>query len=727
MKLILSLVLLFSITANSQVQEINPIVGDTSWFKYQNGEWPNAATKEKERISQHLQYVLEKLRHSEPAELELKSQREKNLQLLEHYIQRQVFPSPIDYHQNRRPCFIDDLGNICAVGYLLEKTANREEAERINSLFQYEYLLNMKDKSLMNWQKSSGLSLKELAMIQPTYRMRMPRRSVFYDERKKKYGTKGPSGKKIYLKAKYDAIFLGCYPNSPVGSEGTEMVKLKGKWAILKSLGKAVTKFKYDTIVGSNSLKRMTFQLRDIEPNPNHIFLFAYQGKKVDVFSSLGEFLFSKEDCEIVDFQLGVFQFKRENKIGVLDEKGQILIAAKYEEIKSFNDSKSPCYYSRVEAGYSYDAPIAYRLKLNEKFALMDSKTKLIFPFEFDLIERVGRNLWKVVQESKSYLFNDQGKKITGSSIQEVKIFGECKTQNLRIKIQNKFGVLDSSNQWLLEPVYDYIERNSMYYEVRKNGLTGLLHPDASPFLEMEYDYIHRRSDGTFLFSKNNLLGKYTADGKTLIPTKYKNLTKLYDDDKNPSKSCYYGAEEWGKWKIITDQGLQIGNQTFDSVLHVGYDCFRVKLDKYWYFGKYSGGSIIFQKDLKVEEFTWINSGIYAFKQNGKFGLWWIYYIKTGEGKLFDPKFDEIFPINFGGTRFLIKNEGKFGMADRRGILIIPTDYDEYRDIQKYYGAKHGMCFRKGETWYYYEVSGDKIEEARPHILLKLKEQKANK
>jgi len=58
---------------------------------------------------------------------------------------------------------------ICAVGYLIEKTAGRHVAEEINSKFKYDYLLAMNDETVDNWIMTSGLTKEECAMIQPTY------------------------------------------------------------------------------------------------------------------------------------------------------------------------------------------------------------------------------------------------------------------------------------------------------------------------------------------------------------------------------------------------------------------------------------------------------------------------------------------------------------------------------------------------------------------------------
>ena len=69
----------------------------------------------------------------------------------------------------RRPCFIDRDGNICAVGYLVEQSAGRELAEQINAKYQYDYIRDMDLPELADWVAGSGLSLEEVAMIQPTY------------------------------------------------------------------------------------------------------------------------------------------------------------------------------------------------------------------------------------------------------------------------------------------------------------------------------------------------------------------------------------------------------------------------------------------------------------------------------------------------------------------------------------------------------------------------------
>jgi hypothetical protein len=70
---------------------------------------------------------------------------------------------------DRKPCFIDAKGNLCAVGYLIEQSVGRGVAEQINARYQYEYLMDMEWNVIDEWIASSGLTKLECAMIQPSY------------------------------------------------------------------------------------------------------------------------------------------------------------------------------------------------------------------------------------------------------------------------------------------------------------------------------------------------------------------------------------------------------------------------------------------------------------------------------------------------------------------------------------------------------------------------------
>lgn len=149
---------------------INPILGDISYIsKYQKS--PDANVNEQRRIQTHLAYVeqLLKAKNVQNWPFRLQANREKLINLLHEYRVAAKYPKNYDYPDQRKPCFLDKDGNICAVGYLIEQTAGRALAETINNRYKYAEIKEMQQPALVAWVKNSGLTLQECAMIQPTY------------------------------------------------------------------------------------------------------------------------------------------------------------------------------------------------------------------------------------------------------------------------------------------------------------------------------------------------------------------------------------------------------------------------------------------------------------------------------------------------------------------------------------------------------------------------------
>ena len=148
---------------------VNAILGDES-YTVAYGHEPGNDARENDRIRTHLDYVESLLRNRDISSLtpELAARRSHLLDMLRAYSQAGIFPVNSRFAQ-RTPCFIDEQGRICAVGYLVEKTAGRSVAESISQQHCYEKIMDMKNDILDNWIAASGLSRLECAMIQPAY------------------------------------------------------------------------------------------------------------------------------------------------------------------------------------------------------------------------------------------------------------------------------------------------------------------------------------------------------------------------------------------------------------------------------------------------------------------------------------------------------------------------------------------------------------------------------
>ncbi|MEI9808639.1 MAG: hypothetical protein WDO16_12690 [Bacteroidota bacterium] len=156
--------------AQQKLQEINPLLHDQSYIAA-FGIAPGETSSEQLRIQTHLSYTEQLLRSTSPAGLTKDQQANRSviLGVLHDYVEAGKFPTNKDYPGERRPCFIDADGAICAVGYLIEQTKGRTLAETINAKHQYDFLLDMNEPAIAIWANEYGLTLEECAMIQPTY------------------------------------------------------------------------------------------------------------------------------------------------------------------------------------------------------------------------------------------------------------------------------------------------------------------------------------------------------------------------------------------------------------------------------------------------------------------------------------------------------------------------------------------------------------------------------
>ena len=148
-------------TAHAETR-INAVIGDASG---------PAAADEATRITTHLTYVLARLQ----AVPSVRPDRRAVLAALARYIERGEYPRRTgDRYAGRRPWFVDDRGVYCAVGQLLVDSGAEALARSLAAEHPYGYLLDIDSPALAAWARGHGMTLAELAMIQPTYHEPMP-------------------------------------------------------------------------------------------------------------------------------------------------------------------------------------------------------------------------------------------------------------------------------------------------------------------------------------------------------------------------------------------------------------------------------------------------------------------------------------------------------------------------------------------------------------------------
>lgn len=127
-----------------------------------------AEATEAQRMHAHLAHVRAWLASRPATRPELAARRAQLLGYLDEYIAAGI--TPLNLHLPwRNPVFVDDFGNVCAVGYLLERSEGRALVERIAAAHRYDYLEDLAMPEVQAWVAGSGFTLEELASIQPGY------------------------------------------------------------------------------------------------------------------------------------------------------------------------------------------------------------------------------------------------------------------------------------------------------------------------------------------------------------------------------------------------------------------------------------------------------------------------------------------------------------------------------------------------------------------------------
>lgn len=126
---------------------------------------------ERSRIQIHLCLVEHELRQKSVSYLTNKLQKQRliNLNRLQEYRKKGVFPKNT-YTPNRWvPCFKDKHGVTCAVGYLMECDGNIQEVNTISNYSMHIRIQDVKGGPVKHWLNKSGITQSEAALIQPSY------------------------------------------------------------------------------------------------------------------------------------------------------------------------------------------------------------------------------------------------------------------------------------------------------------------------------------------------------------------------------------------------------------------------------------------------------------------------------------------------------------------------------------------------------------------------------
>lgn len=215
-----------------------------------------------------------------------------------------------------------------------------------------------------------------------------------------------------------------------------------------------------------------------------------------------------------------LFYLQKDGKTGYADVQGEIVIPMIYDEFGDFKDG-------------------IVSAKKSGKWGVIDDNHRIIMPFQFDFDEiSTPQGDIIIINKNNSYGYADiTGKVFIPPMYQSAQYFYADKAivQNTN----GKWGVIDKSNQPVIDFIYDHISRGDMTYEgktthyvIQQHDKYGLLSPTGNVLLKPIYDEIDDDIllDDFLKVKQNGKYGLFNEIGTQFTPIIYERFSKNYDN-----------------------------------------------------------------------------------------------------------------------------------------------------------------------------------------------------
>jgi hypothetical protein len=161
--------------------------------------------------------------------------------------------------------------------------------------------------------------------------------------------------------------------------------------------------------------------------------------------------------------------FSKNNKYGIINALGDVLIEPIYEELN-----------------YSKDSKILIALK-NKKFGLITCFNNTVLPFEYENISDIKHNQC-IIKKNESFYLYDMVKK--GFQALNYEWLDNMHSDWIRVKRNGKYGIINYRNESIINCDYDRIKiYNDSLFLVVKNELFGIINQKNEVILPVENLY----------------------------------------------------------------------------------------------------------------------------------------------------------------------------------------------------------------------------------------------
>lgn len=391
------------------------------------------------------------------------------------------------------------------------------------------------------------------------------------------------------------------------------------------------------------------------------------------IFINQMQYVYDIEDIKEINYSI----FIHEDKYGVIDKTGKVVVEPTYNAIQIPNPSK-PIFICIGE--YNRET------KQYETTVFNDNNEKLYIDYELVQAISVQTNIESTPYEKNTLTYKKDGKygliSIEGKEITEP-IYDEIssihyKEGSFLVKQNEKVGVVNLKGKVVIKPEYDTITSDNYYNKETKNKTTGFI---VSKKTEEGYRYGYINYLGRTILkpiytelervieiaNEKELYFIAFKDGQAgLLKNKKQILNYEYEDIQYSSLNSVFVVQRNSKQGVVSREGATIVNTEYDNILFGGMYINAQKGETTYLFEL--NGTSVENKDIisktKIE-----NTNYYITVDKND-----IYSVVDEEGKvIIDDNYDyiEYLPGNY----FIVARDGKNGVIDISGNVIIELEY----------------------------------------------------
>ena len=377
--------------------------------------------------------------------------------------------------------------------------------------------------------------------------------------------------------------------------------------------------------------------------------------------------------------EINYMVFSENNKFGVINKTGEVVVQALYDEVQIPNPSK-PLFVCM----YDYDTE-----KNQYNIKVLNEKSEQIL-YQFVVVEAIRINpvnneipyeksVLKYKKDNKYGLIDFQGNIIVKAKYEEITGL-DYKEGLLLVKKNGKYGVININGATIIKAKYDFIESDGYYEEGNEYQKSGFI--------------VGKKSNNDYKY------GYINYKGKEILKTKYNQIERIINVNKNDD--IYLVAFENGKAGLYINKKRTIKHKYEDIVYDENNNCLVLQEDSKQGISDFYGNIIIdIQYDNIFISGKYVNAqkdghvDIYNYDTKEKINFENVVGLNqttndnysiaiTGDDtyKILDNQKNEIKEneyeyLNYiDGDYFIACNNQKYGVVDINGQQIVEFKYD---------------------------------------------------